>query len=67
MNGRVLGPGAALAGLLAVIYGFGVAFGGELWGPTVATWWLFGGAVIVGVLFVAFILVPWLRSLGRRA
>ncbi|WP_425309834.1 hypothetical protein AADG42_14060 [Ammonicoccus fulvus] len=64
MKGRVLGTGAAITGLLAVIYGFGVAFGGGLWGPTVATLWLSAGAAIVGVLFVLFILIPWIRSLG---
>lgn len=66
MRDRVLGTGAAVTGVLAVIYGFGVAFGGELWGPTVSNWWLFVGAAIVGVLFVIFILMPFIRSLGRR-
>lgn len=65
MNERVLGKGAGITGLLAVIYGFGVAFGSGLWGPTVSTWWLFGGAALVGLLFIIFILIPWIRSLGR--
>lgn len=64
MKGRALGAGAAVTGLLAVIYGFGVAFGDGIWGEAFASVWLFGGAAVVGVLFVLFILIPWIRSLG---
>lgn len=58
--------GAALAGALAVVYGFGVAFGTSLWGESVGRVWLWAGAVIVGVLFVVYILVPGARILLRR-
>lgn len=64
---RVYGTGAAVTGLLAVIYGFGVAFGGAIWGSGFARTWLFVGAAIVGVLFIIFILIPWIRSLATAA
>ncbi|MDO5499567.1 MAG: hypothetical protein Q4F67_07800 [Propionibacteriaceae bacterium] len=55
--------GAGVTGLLAVLYGFGVAFGTPLWGESFARFWLWAGALVVGVLFVWFIAVPGLRRL----
>ncbi|WP_432559065.1 hypothetical protein [Granulicoccus sp. GXG6511] len=55
--------GAGLTAALAVLYGLGVAFGTPLWGDGFARFWLFGGAFVVGVLFLAFIVVPGVRRL----
>lgn len=59
-------PGAAATGLAAVIYGAGVAFGDSLWGEKVAWWWLMGGAAVMAILFVAFIVWPWLQRRDGR-
>lgn len=68
MNGASVwkSPGAAVTAVLAVVYGLGVAFL-EL-EPMAKQWWLLGGAAIVGVLFVVFIVVPLVRGLlaGNR-
>lgn len=57
--------GAQVTGILAVIYGVGVAFWPERLGAFQQVW-LFGGAVILLVLFVVFLVTPLLRSLGSR-
>ncbi len=54
--------GAQLTGLLAVIYGLGVAFLPDSLG-TVKQVWLFVGAAILLVLFVAYLVIPFVRSL----
>ncbi|GAB95028.1 hypothetical protein BJY21_001690 [Kineosphaera limosa] len=56
--------GAQITGLLAVIYGLGFAFLPE--DSSIMQIWLVVGAVIVGVLFVVYLLIPFLRSLGAR-
>lgn len=52
--------GAQLTGLLAVIYGFGVAFLPQK-DSGFYQLWLFIGAAIVGVLFVVYLLIPFIR------
>lgn len=59
-------PGARITALLAVIYGLGVAFLPTQNGPMYQAW-LFGGAAVVGVLFVVFLLVPFLTWVLRGA
>ena len=54
--------GAQLTGLLAVIYGLGVAFLPDSLG-TVKQVWLFVGAAILLVLFVTYLVIPFVRSL----
>lgn len=54
-------PGVALTGIAAVIYGLGVAFL-DL-GPTGDQWWLMVGAAVVGVLFLVFLVVPFVRRM----
>lgn len=65
-QGSIAGTtGARLTALLAVIYGLGIAFlpkGNDTFDRA----WLYGGAVIVGVPFVAFMVIPFLRSLFGR-
>lgn len=56
-------PGALATGLLAVIYGFGVAFLPDL--GLLNTLWLWGGAAVVGVMFVVFLVIPFFRRASR--
>ncbi|GAA1137528.1 hypothetical protein [Ornithinicoccus hortensis] len=57
-------PGAQLTALLAVVYGMGVAFGPQLWDQE-GFWdvWLMAGAAVVGLCFIATIVVPLVRGL----
>lgn len=52
--------GARVTGLLAVIYGFGVAFLPDRDGALYQGW-LFAGAAIVGVLFIVCLVIPLVR------
>lgn len=56
--------GAQLTGLLAIVYGLGVAFLPDTLGGLTQVW-LWGGAIVLGVLFVVYLVVPFARSLGR--
>lgn len=56
-------PGALATGLLAVIYGFGVAFLPDL--GLLNTLWLWVGAAVVGVMFVVFLVIPFFRRASR--
>lgn len=57
-----------IVGLLAVIYGLGVAFGSALLGDTMPGWWLLGGAFVVGLAWLILMVIPWLRvRLSGRA
>lgn len=56
-------PGAALTAVVAVVYGLGVAFL-PLAEPA-KSWWLFGGAAVVGVLFLLFMVVPFVLRQRR--
>lgn len=48
-----------VTGLVAVVYGLGVAFGGALWGEQNSGTWLMAGAAVVGLLFVVFMVIPF--------
>ncbi len=52
--------GARVTGLLAVIYGLGVAFLPDRAGALYQVW-LFAGAAIVGVLFIVCLVIPFVR------
>lgn len=52
--------GARTTGLLAVIYGLGVAFLPDGLGGLKQVW-LFGGAAVVGVLFLIYLVWPFVR------
>ncbi len=56
-------PGAAVTAVLAMIYGAGVAFLNL--GDEFKSAWLMWGAAIVGVCFVVFMVVPFVRALTR--
>ena len=53
-------PGALATGLLAVVYGFGVAFLPDL--GVFNSIWLWVGAAVVGVMFVVFLVIPFFRN-----
>lgn len=55
-------------GFVAVIYGLGVAFLGSTASEATAQAWTWWGSLIVGVLFLAFMVVPfflWLFGARR--
>ena len=49
--------GRAIVGIVAVVYGLGVAFGAMVFGDAWPSWWLMGGALVVGLLWVVFMVV----------
>lgn len=51
-----------IVGLLAVIYGLGVAFGAAVLGDAWPGWWLLGGAFVVGFAWVILMVIPWARA-----
>lgn len=57
-------PGAAATGIAGFIYGMGVAFLPESLG-TLKDWWLYGGAAVVGVMFLIFLVVPMVKRAIR--
>ncbi|WP_347348721.1 hypothetical protein [Nigerium sp.] len=67
MSGEVdrPGDGRAIVGIVAVVYGLGVAFGAMVFGEAWPSWWLMGGALVVGLLWVVFMVVPWATRRGR--
>lgn len=50
-----------IVGLLAVVYGLGVAFGELLLGSAWPSWWLMGGAFVVGIAWLVLMVIPWAR------
>ncbi len=59
-------PGWVVTGIVAVVYGLGVSFLGDALGPRGAHLWLIWGSALVGILFLVFMVVPFLLWLVRR-
>ena len=59
-TGVTSAPGALATGLLAVVYGLGVAFLPDL--GILNSLWLWVGAAVVGVMFVVFLVIPFFRN-----
>lgn len=60
--GRYSKPMVAVTAAIAIIFGFAIAFF-DLSADSVLFWI---GAAVVGVLFVVFLLIPFLRGLMRQ-
>lgn len=64
-QGSITGTaGARLTGVIAVVYGLGFVFLPDSLGGFQRAW-LFLGAVLVGILFVVYLLVPFVLRLLR--
>lgn len=52
--------GATIVGVVAIVYGIGFAIlPMRDWSDTARSWYTLGGAGLVGLLFVALVIVPW--------
>lgn len=63
-------PGWYPTGFIAVLYGLGVAFLGSVASESAVQAWTWWGALLVGVLFLAFMVVPfclWVFGARRPA
>lgn len=58
----------AVVGILAIVYGLGVAFGPQLVdNDTLWNGWLAVGALIVGVAWLALMVLPWAQGRSRTS